>query len=212
VIVSQLQRRLEKLVNTKAKDEKMTEHILKLSPYQQIVDDLAATAGIKPPRVKFYNGRNAFYSPFTHRIAISRGLVSKVSVDVLHTLLAHEVGHAQRRRALLSNIGGISFVPLGSWLVCCVLCLMAFQYLGRWPALAMMVLGLMATLVCVRKISPALEAAQLVEEFEADRFADSAAGYRGAMEHALRELSRIEDNGYLGRQAELRILQLRKEY
>lgn len=184
--------------------------LVDVQSYQQIVNNIAA-ACIKKPNVKFYNGRNAFYSPFTHRIFLSRELVSKLSIDVLHTLLAHEVGHAKRRSSLLFNVGRISFIPLASWLVCSILSLMVFQIFGRWPALAMMAIGLVVTLICMQKITPALEAAQLVEEFAADRFAESAVGYRGAMEHALRELARIEDGGCLGRQVELRILQLRNE-
>lgn len=184
---------------------------VEIHPYQQIVDDLSATAGIKKPKVKFYNGRNAFYSPLTHRIFLSRGLVSKLSIDVLHIVLAHEVGHAKRRSALLLKIGGISFVPLGSWLVSSIFSLIVYQFFGRWPALVMMAIGLMITLIVMRKITPALEAAQLVEEFAADQFAESALGCRGGMEHALRELARIEDGGNLGSQAESRILELRNE-
>jgi Zn-dependent protease with chaperone function len=184
---------------------------VEIQAYQQIVDDLASTAGIKAPKVNFYDGRNAFYRPFTHRIYLSKRLVSELSCEGLRTLLAHEVGHAKRRGAMLSNIGRLGFIPLGSWLGCCAFGLICYQVLGRWPALAMMTLGLVVTLILMRKIAPALEAAQLVEELAADRFAESAVGRQGAIEHALREIAGIEDSGYLGSEAESRISQLRNE-
>lgn len=179
--------------------------------YQQIVDDLASIAGITAPKVKTYDGRNAFYRAFTHRIYLSRKLVSNLSHEHVRTLLAHEVGHAKRRGVILRKMSSIGFIPLGSWLACVSLSLVIYQTLGSWPAVTMLALGLVVLLGTVRMIAPALEAAQLVEELEADRFAESAVSCQGAIERALREVARIEDSGVLGSQAESRILQLRNE-
>jgi len=177
---------------------------------QQVVNDLAAIAGIKSPRLKVYGGRNAFYSPFTHRIYLSSLLAAEMDSDALRTLLAHEIGHARRRRKMLYNLCRFSVFPLASWLIWSALTITSYLMFGAgWQAMVALVTGLLLTFFIDQINTSFFDAARLIEEFSADRFAESVAWGSGAMEKALVDAARIENNGQLGSQAELRIVRLK---
>ncbi|APP87444.1 hypothetical protein E1J23_20445 [Xanthomonas gardneri] len=78
---------------------------------QATVDAIAAHAYIAPPRVRLWRHRNARYNALTHTIAVSQTLALTLDANQRYTLLAHEVGHAQRRATMLKRVGSYFWPP-----------------------------------------------------------------------------------------------------
>jgi hypothetical protein len=65
---------------------------------RQTVVDLALAAGVNRLGRTEFASASARYEPVLHRIFVSRALCARLDDAALRLILAHEVGHAKRRR------------------------------------------------------------------------------------------------------------------
>ncbi|WP_256050512.1 M48 family metalloprotease [Xanthomonas translucens] len=181
---------------------------------QIMVDAIAAHAHVATPRVKLCRHRNARYNALTHSIAVSTTLARTLDVPQLYALLAHEVGHAQRRATMLKRYAGYIWPPMLALMVGVGA---AAAVIGSTTT-AMAVTDPQALCALALMLGAGLVGAQFVghsdrrarrdgyaEELRADRFANRMAGDPAAMASVLRACARIEDAGELGAEAERRI-------
>ncbi|MEQ7963873.1 M48 family metalloprotease [Xanthomonas hortorum pv. pelargonii] len=177
---------------------------------QATVDAIAAHAYIAPPRVRLWRHRNARYNALTHTIAVSQTLALTLDANQRYTLLAHEVGHAQRRATMLKRVGSYFWPPA----LALVVGAMTAAAVGSFAAkplpqtLCALVLGIVAAVVAgqlAERTDRRARRDSYAEELRADRFANRMAGDPAAMTAVLHACARIKDGGELGAEAERRI-------
>ncbi|AKK65887.1 hypothetical protein FE36_19995 [Xanthomonas oryzae pv. oryzicola] len=181
---------------------------------QRLVDEIAAHGDIVPPRVRLWRHRNARYNALTHTIAVSRTLAHTLDANQRYTLLAHEVGHAQRRATMLARAGSYFWPPalalgVGGLAAAAVYSLAARPVAITDPhALCALMLCTVAAVIAgqlAERIARRTRRDGYAEELRADRFANRLVGDPTAMTSVLHACAQIEDRGELTSEDKRRI-------
>ncbi len=181
---------------------------------QSLVNVLSSRAQIAPPRVKLWRNRNARYNAATHGIAVSGALADGLNEAQLHTLLAHEVGHASRRANTLRRVLKYLFPPL---LILLATAAIAFSVGGfsaaqdvarglrAWGALLVTGIGILVAARVHESIERQARRDAYAEELRADRFAKRHGDPNADVASVLEACAQIEGSGMLGPEAMRRI-------
>lgn len=181
---------------------------------QALVKVLSSRAQIAPPRVKLWRNRNARYNAASNGIAVSVALADGLNEAQLHTLLAHEVGHASRRANTLRRVLKYLFPPL---LILLATAAIAFSVGGfsaaqdvarglrAWGALLVTGIGILVAARVHESIERRARRDAYAEELRADRFAKRHGDPNADVASALEACAQIEGSGTLGPEAMRRI-------
>lgn len=170
------------------------------------ITEISEFAGIKPPTLRIVSGRNACYRPLSHRIFLSRKLFEELSPSALRAILAHEVGHARQRGAILK----FAFPMFGGLFIAVALLIMALvtdfmTNVSPWWLLGFVAPAFGACIAVSILATRMLESGYCAREVDADRFSNAFLKDKDAMRQALQECADIEDGGVLGEEVLSRI-------
>lgn len=164
----------------------------------RILDDVCAKTGVARPA---YTGtgesQQASYNAWTNHLAVSDTFAAKLSDRSLAAVIAHELGHARRRRILLAKTSGFGLLA--------VVILAAF---ASGPHSATTAVQLLFAFLTLSTLS---SWAALREEFSADEFAvrytGDVAGYVRVFQQTFALAGREPDDTYVKRIRRLRELE-----
>ena len=170
-----------------------------------IVARAAAAIGCRPPRISIRSMRNACYNPLTHSISVSSMLVRDLPADLLEVLIAHEVGHAAQRRAILSDAARILPCSPGFLLLTLLVATIAALEGGTVLAAVVGIVGIASASFTEKRASRKWQAGYLRREMQSDAFANHFTGREHGTAEMLKRCAAIEDHGSLSSEAQARI-------
>lgn len=173
-----------------------------------LVNRASGAAGCRAPSVHVRPMRNACYNPLLHKVSFSERLVHHLSPTDLHTLVAHEVGHATQRLDILRDGFRILGWPLLVLLIAGTLSVGAAASGNVMLAIVLGISGLGCVVPVERYTSRVWQESYLRREIEADAFANRFVGRSRATEDLLHACAQLEDHGELSPEGERRIAAL----
>ena len=164
----------------------------------RILDEVCAKTGVaRPTYVSAGERHQASYNPWNNRLKVSDTFAAKLSDRSLAAVIAHEIGHARRRPALLSQTGVFALM-----VVAVVAAFLSAPYNSATVVQLLFAAVAMATLC---------NWAGLLEEFAADEFAvrytGDVAGYMRVFQHTFALAGQEPGESYMKRIRRLRELE-----